>query len=83
MKPLETESFSREALRNLAGMLFVAPIFAVPLLAALAISTVLAGQIKRGWIQGIAMAAVFILAPLLMTAAFRIARRFGDRWPFS
>ena len=83
MQPVERETFSREVLRNLAGMLFITVIFAVPLLAVLAISTVLAGRIERGWIQGIAMAAVFILVPLTMTAAFRIARRFGDRWPFS
>ena len=83
MQPVEKESFSHEALRNLVGMLFVVPIFAVPLLAALAIPAVLAGRIERVWIQGIASAAVLIVVPLSMTAAFRIARRFGDRWPFS
>ena len=83
MKPLETESFAREALRNVAGMLLVTAIFAVPLLVAAAISAAFAGYLDRGWIWAIASTAIFILVPLCMTATFRLAKRHAGKWPFS
>ena len=82
MKPLETESFSREALRNLAGMLLIAPIFAVPLLVAGAVSAMLSGYVDRDWVRAIAFTAIFLLIPLCMTALSRLAKRHANRWPF-
>ena len=83
MRPLETESFARETLRNLVGILFVLAIFAGPLLVVVAILTVLSEYLDHGWVTVIAVMAIFLLVPLCMTVAFRLARRNASRWPFS
>jgi hypothetical protein len=83
VRPVETESFTRETLRNLVGMLLVSAIFAVPLLVVVGILTVLSRYIDHGWVTAIALTAIFLLVPLCMTAAFRFAKRHASRWPFS
>jgi len=83
MQPAKAESFLREVLRNLAGMLLVSVIFGVPMLAVFAILRALAGRLERGWMLALASAAIIILVPFCMTATFRLAKRFAHRWPFS
>jgi hypothetical protein len=64
-------------------MLLIAPVIAVPLLVAVAISAVLSEYLDRDWAGVIALTVVFLLVPFCMTAAFRLAKRYANHWPFS
>jgi len=77
------EGFGHECLRTLTGMLIVAAFLVPPLLIGAGSFSVLRGMLGTPWALAIASALIFLVIPLSMTAAHRLARQYADRWPFA